>query len=268
GMDYTGESNTWHPISSLLGSWAERLYKLRILDFWRFLLLVFLFALLFYVILWINKRKAKTAIAQLGVIPLFCASWLQVFYYHALGYSAYKEWYWITQLVLVVIILGIMLGMLAQAIRKTVFASRLIWAVAILFGMYMGARYWLVIHATMTYHEWAASEPYMDLASFIEQHTEPGSVIGMTGGGNVGYFIHDRTVINMDGLINSYQYFELLKKKEAGEYLAEIGMNYVMANLDLLDGLPYRGQYHPYMEWMDVNYGGKNLVRYHPIVQP
>ena len=108
----------------------------------------------------------------------------------------------------------------------------------------------------------------MDLASFLEQHTEPGSVIGMTGGGNVGYFVHDRTIINMDGLINSYQYFELLKKKEAGKYLADLGMNYVMANLDLLDSLPYRGQYHPYMEWMDINYGGKNLVRYHSTIQP
>jgi hypothetical protein len=268
GMDYTGESNTWHPLSTLLGSWAERLYKLRILDFWRFLILVILLAVLVYVLLLINKKKAKTAIAQLGIIPLFCGSWLQVFYYHAPGYSAYKEWYWITQLVLVVILLSIIVGMLVQAVRKTTFASQAAWVLAILFGVYMGARYWMVIYATMTYHEWAANETYMDLASFLEQHTEPGSVIGMTGGGNVGYFVHDRTIINMDGLINSYQYFELLKKKEAGRYLADMGMNYVMANMDLLDGLPYRGQYNPYMEWMDVSYGGKTLVRYHPTVQP
>ena len=72
----------------------------------------------------------------------------------------------------------------------------------------------------------------------------------------------------MDGLINSYTYFELLKNKEAGKYLADMGMNYVMANLDILDGLPYRGQYDAYMEWMDRRYGGKNLVHYHSEVQP
>ena len=268
GVEYTGDSNTWHPVSTLLGAWAERLYTWRILDFWRYLILLALFALLFYLVLLLNKRKAKTAIAQLGVIPLLCGSWLQVFYYHALGYSAFKEWYWITQLVLVVIILSLILGMLVQIARKSPVARQFVWAVAIVFGAYMGARYWLVIHATMTYNEWSANDPYMDLASFIEQHTEPGSVIGMTGGGNVGYFIHDRTIINMDGLINSYQYFELLKKREAGKYLADIGMNYVMANLELLDGLPYRGQYYPYLEWMDVNYGGKSLVHYHPMIQP
>ena len=268
GVEYTGESNAWHPFSTLVGSWAERLYTWRIVDFWRYLILLALFALFFYLILFMNKRKAKSAIAQLGIIPLFTGSWLQVFYYHALGYSAYKEWYWITQLVLIVIILSVMLGLLVQRIRKSPVAMQFIWGMAILFGAYMGARYWLVIHATMSYHEWTANDPYMDLASFLERHTEPGSVIGMTGGGNVGYFIHDRKIINMDGLINSYQYFELLKKKEAGKYLADLGMNYVMANLDLLEGLPYRGQYHPYMEWMDVNYGGKNLVRYHSTFQP
>jgi hypothetical protein len=108
----------------------------------------------------------------------------------------------------------------------------------------------------------------MDLAVFLERYTEPGSTIGLTGGGNVGYFVHDRTVINMDGLINSYEYFELLKKKEAGQYLADIGMDYILASMDLLDGLPYRGQFNNYMEWMDINYGGKDLVRYHPTLAP
>jgi hypothetical protein len=223
---------------------------------------------LFYVVLSVNKKKANTAIVQMGVIPLLCGSWLQVFYYHILGYSAYKEWYWISQLVLIVIILSLIVGLLYHAMRRIQFLPKVAWTVALLFGMNMGWGYWSLIYSMMTYHEWTAKDPYMDLASFLENHTEPGSVIGMTGGGNVGYFIHDRTIINMDGLINSYQYFELLKNKEAGKYLADIGMNYIMANLDLLDSLPYRGQYNAYMEWMDIRYGGKNLVRYHPTIQP
>jgi hypothetical protein len=31
----------------------------------------------------------------------------------------------------------------------------------------------------------------------FEQHTPSGAIIGMTGGGNVGYFIHGRTIVNM-----------------------------------------------------------------------
>ena len=39
-------------------------------------------------------------------------------------------------------------------------------------------------------------------------------------------------------------------------------MDYILANSDLLDQLPYKSQFAPYIEWMDVHYGGKDLVRY------
>ncbi|MGE5463835.1 MAG: hypothetical protein ACM3PS_10800, partial [Syntrophothermus sp.] len=89
-----------------------------------------------------------------------------------------------------------------------------------------------------------------------------GSIIGMTGGGNTGYFIKDRTIVNMDGLINSYQYFQLLKQKQAGKFLADMGMNYVLANIQILDGLPYRGQYRDYLVRTEFRYGGKELAHY------
>jgi len=167
-----------------------------------------------------------------------------------------------------VIVLSIILGLLYQLIRKLPFAQKIVWIVAVVYGAYLGSSYWSNIRANMTHHEWAAGDPYMDMVAFLEQNTEPGSVIGMTGGGNVSYFIKDRTIINMDGLINSYTYFELLKNKEAGKYLADEGMNYVMANLSILDGLPYRGQYNDYLERQDIKFGGKNLARYRSTIQP
>jgi hypothetical protein len=66
----------------------------------------------------------------------------------------------------------------------------------------------------------------------------------------------------MDGLINSHEYFELLKEKEAGQYLADMGMNYVLANIQILDSLPYRGQYAEYLVKTGLRYGGKELARY------
>ena len=268
GISYLGDSNAWYPMSSFFGGWAEHLNQWKILDIWRYLIFVSLFALLFYAVLWIDKKKARRALVEMSVLPLLCGSWLQIFYYHMQGYSAYKEWYWITQLVLTVLVISLMLGMVYRALHNSLWLQRIAWSLAIAVGMYIGFQYASLIRILMTYHEWTPNEPHMDLAAFLEQHTEPGSIIGMTGGGNVGYFIHDRTVVNMDGLINSYTYFELMKNKEAGKYLADIGMNYIMANMDLLDGLPYRGQYTDYVEWMDVRYGGKSLVHYHSTVQP
>ncbi len=129
--------------------------------------------------------------------------------------------------------------------------------------VYTLAPYWAYIRSNMTYNEWKPTDPNNDIAAFLEAHTEPGSIIGFTGGGNAGYFVHDRTVINMDGLINSYEYFKLLQERQAGEYLANEGLDYILANSGLLNQLPYKGQFAPYIEWMDVRYGGKDLVRYH-----
>jgi hypothetical protein len=66
----------------------------------------------------------------------------------------------------------------------------------------------------------------------------------------------------MDGLINSYQYFQLLKEKEAAKYLSDMGMDYVLANIGLLNGLPYRGQFAIYLQPTEFRYGGKRLSHY------
>jgi len=256
GVNYTGESNTWHPVSTLFGAWAES-------SGIQYLVILTVFALLYYLLLFTNKQKAKSTIAQLAMIPLFASAWLQVLYYHIVGYSAYKEWYWVTQLVLVVLALSLIFGMFYRAIRRVPYVQAVIWVIALGFGYTLLSSFWGNIRANMTYNEWKSTDPNNDLAEFLEANTEPGSIIGFTGGGNAGYFVRDRTVINMDGLINSYEYFQLLKAKKAGEYLANEGMDYILANSDLLNQLPYKGQFSPYIEWMDVRYGGKDLVRYH-----
>ena len=263
GISYSGDSNTWHPVSTFLGNWAEHLYRfIKVEDTWRYILLLLLFALLFYSLLRINPNKGKTAIAQFALVPLLCGAILQVFYYHMLGYSAYKEWYWVIQLIVIVLVFSLMLGMLYLLLPKLPAARSVVWGLVLVYGLFMGARYWSYIQNAMPYGRWAAEDPYMDISAFLEEHTEPGSIIGMTGGGNAAYFIRDRTIINMDGLISSHEYFELLKEKKAGPYLAEIEMNYVLANLQILNSLPYRGQYHDYFERTGLRYGGKELVRY------
>jgi len=262
GVHYSGDSNIWHPLSTLLGSFTERLFD-RHPDPSHYLIILSIFVLMYYLLLLLNKHKAKSVIAQLSMVPIFASAWLQVLYYHALGYSAYKEWYWVSQLVFVNLALGLILGILFHAVKKVRFAETWVWAIALGLGLYMLIPFWSAIRSNMTYNEWKTTDPDNDIAAFLEANTEPGSIIGMTGGGNAGYFIHDRIVINMDGLINSYKYYQLLKEKKAGEYLANEGMGYILANSALLNQLPYKGQFEPYIEWMDIHYGGKDLVRYH-----
>jgi hypothetical protein len=262
GISYTGEANAWNPVSRILGSWSERFYGLRVEEEWRYLIVLTILAIIFYLVLLTNRHKGKTAIAQMGIIPLFSSAWLQAPYYHAIGYAAYKEWYWVSQLVVIVLTISLIAGMLYKMLHRFRYRQIVAWILALCVGLNMGTPYWKGIHDSMPYGYWPPDAPYMDIPPLLEQHTEPGSIIGMTGGGNVGYFIHDRIIINMDGLINSYPYFQALRARQAGAYLEKIGVDYVLANPTILDQQPYKGQFNEYMEPLNVSYGGKRLMRY------
>ena len=263
GLSYRTEENAWSPISGLIGGWAENMYRiLRIEDVWRYLILLTLFAIVFYLFLSVNRKKGKSAVTQMSLIPLLSSAWLQVLYYNALRYAGHKEWYWVSQLIIIVLTLSLLLGMLYTLIRKIPYIYILTWGFAAYIGISMGISFWNTIRQSMPYNHWPADAPYMDIIPLLEEHTEPGSIIGLTGGGNVGYFIQDRTIVNMDGLINSYAYFQALQTREGGQYLQNIGLDYVLANPVILDQQPYKGQFNEYLEPRNVYYGGKQLMHY------
>ena len=85
----------------------------------------------------------------------------------------------------------------------------------------------------------------------------------MTGGGNVGYLMPSRTIVNMDGLINSYAYFQAMQAGTGADYLYDTGLRYVFANPTILDSNPYRGQYSGRFEVI-LEWSGKDLLRLLP----
>jgi len=266
GIDYTHEDgNAWHPLTTLIGRLSEA---------WPnsipagYLLTLALCTLLFYLFLRVNKEIASKAIKSWSLPLLFCGAWMQVLSYHVTGYAAFKEWYWVSQLVFAVLVLSLGGGILASMLQHFRWGTFVLWAVALVVGFSMGNSFWGYVHRMMPHGKTPADTPYNEIAAFLEAHTEPGSLIGMTGGGNAGYFIHDRTVVNMDGLINSYEYFQHLKAGQAGDYLAKLGLDYVLANPNLLNDLPYQGQYNPYLEPTDLRFGGKVLMRYRAFPAP
>jgi hypothetical protein len=263
GLSYRTDENAWRPVSRILGGWAESLYWiLRMEDTWRYLILLALFAIVFYLLLLANRKKGKISIAQISLIPLLSGAWLQVLYYNMLGYAAHKEWYWVSQSVITVLTFSLILGIFYTLIHKLPYRHVVAWALAGYVGISMGLSFWQKIQNTMPYHHWSPDAPFMDIVPLLEEHTEPGSLIGLTGGGNVGYFIQDRTILNMDGLINSYAYFQALQARQGGAYLYNIGLDYVLANPVILDQQPYKGQFNAYLEPLDVYYGGKGLMKY------
>jgi hypothetical protein len=143
-----------------------------------------------------------------------------------------------------------------------------VWALTGAASLYMAYGFSAELINRMPYKDPLEGQPYMDMLPILEGYTEPGALIGMTGGGNAGYFIKDRTIVNMDGLINSYPYFQALKENQGGKYLANIGLGYIFANEYIItNSMPYRQQFSA-TELFPVDgapsYGQKVLMRYIP----
>ena len=107
-------------------------------------------------------------------------------------------------------------------------------------------------------------DDYLTEIHALEAATEAGAIIGQTGGGTTGYFIEARVIVNLDGLINSPEYFHLLKAGQGAVYLDRIGLDYVFGNkLMLTASDPYSQLLEGHLEWLS-QIGETTLYRYIP----
>jgi hypothetical protein len=265
GIGSEGDFNAWAPITNLAGKWNNLpgMSAIRIDYDLRYALIFFLFVIVLFLLLFLNRKRARRITAQLALMPLFAGASLQVIQYNLTGYSALKEWYWVPQMVFITLAGGTLLDILSQPLRRFPITRLVLYLPVLYYGIASGLWFWHVATATMLYGAKPADTPYMEAATFIEKYTEPGSLVGMTGGGNVGYFIRGRTIVNMDGLISSYSYFQANKAYRGSDYLYEMGLDYIFANPTFLEVQPYRGQYTDRLEIIDY-YGGKAIMRFLP----
>jgi hypothetical protein len=237
--------------SDLVGPWSIVMNPLYRLGTWfnsqnsglKFLwgsVLVVLVALL-SLMLYRHRRYLLQTIWRWNLIALLAGCLVQIFYYKAFGHIAQKGWYWIAEMLLVVLLLGIVLEVIAREMEKLPYgrklqaASALFLAVALLLPVAQGAYRALSSPGSSDEHF------YLRRARFLEENTEPGALIGMTGSGSSGYFVQDRTIVNLDGLINSMEYFIHLQNATADEYLEAIGVRYVFGNAYILQNSnPYQ----------------------------
>lgn len=266
GIGYQEAFDTWQPASNLflwLAKYLKPIYPGSDTLDERYYIAMLLFVLLALILFAVNKRQTLQKITKMALIPLAAGSGLQILSYTTTAYSGAKEWYWISQMLLIVLIGSLLIDLILQPLQllpgqvKKI-ASLTLEIASIAAAVFLAYQFSGYINKIMPYNTYPADKPYMDVVQFLEDNTAPGSVIGMTGGGSVGYFIHDRAIINMDGLINSNDYFHALQNKQALEYLRSRGLQIVFANVQLLDMPPYYGQFRPYLANFGV-YGRKSL---------
>jgi hypothetical protein len=224
-----------------------------------FYLAIILFLLIVFILLLLNKKKIPYILKQLSFIPVMAGSGIHVLSYTTTAYSGIHEWYWVNQIILLTIFFSLLIYLILEPLHKILLTSHLLDLVALFIAVNTAYQFWIPIKTTMVHNVFPIDKPYMDVVRYLEQNTLPNEIIGMTGGGNVGYFIKGRTIVNMDGLINSYEYFQALQNGQSPIYLREHGMTVIFASPRLLAIPPYFGQFAPYLERFN-SYGGKDLL--------
>lgn len=262
GISYLGTFDAWQPASDLflwLAKILRPIYSGSDTIDERYFFAISTFVLLAFVILIVNARQALRKASQMALVPLAAGCVIQILSYTATAYGGAKEWYWISQMVFVTLAGGLLVDLILRPLQRVV-PVRLVFEIAsIVLGLSYAYQFNNYVTTIMRHNYFPEDRPYMEVLPFLEENTPPGSIIGMTGGGNVGYFIKDRTIVNMDGLINSNDYFHALQNREAPAYLYQHGVEIVFANAQLLTIPPYYGQFAPYLERYN-SYGGKGLL--------
>ncbi len=262
GLSFQSSYDAWQPASNVFLRIAKFIYAVypgaNTTDE-RYYISMFALALLALIILFANARRTRRAFTDMALIPLAAGCGIQILSYTTTAYGGVKEWYWISQMVFITLAGSVLLDFLLRPLQKIKTARFPLELASIILGIILAYQFGNYIKSTMPYNYFPANRPYMEVLPFIEANSEPGDIIGMTGGGNTGYFIRDRTIVNMDGLINSYDYFRALQNGQAAIYLSQHGLTIIFANPGLLSIPPYYGQFAPYLETYS-EYGGKKFM--------
>jgi len=200
---------------------------------------------------------------RMGLFVIFLGLYTQIFYYTSTSYVHMRTWYWVGEMFFTILILGVVLESLRMVLEQWGI-EKWIWNSAML--VVGAAVLYAAVQQNIEHFTYQAQpevqDTYASDAHFLERKTDPGTLIGMTGGGTTAYFINGRTIVNMDGLINSAEYFELLKNGNGALFWDKMGLDYVFGGpYTVLKSDPYgkmlAGRLKPL-----VTYNGRTLYRY------
>jgi hypothetical protein len=211
-----------------------------------------------------RKQLGKSTMGLL--IPIsFAGSMCQIASYMGTSYVNTRPWYWVQEMVLLVLCGGLLFDAFLSFLVKLKMPRNMQQTMVVCLSLFLFYVYAADLISFVPYYVKPGRENlYLAGVVAVEKETPPGARIGSTGGGVVAYFIKDRTIINLDGLMNSTEYFRLLKEGNANQYMDKIGMQYLHGNKYMITNSdPYMGLFKNRVEFIkDV--WGSGLYRYLP----
>lgn len=189
-----------------------------------------------------NKDQFQKITKKIGILPLLTGVIFHAISFQATGYLHTRYWYWIEEMVLITIFGGVLLTEPLEFDTRHKIAN--LGKKLIVVGSCVGLYFSLSLSIIKEFHRDENRQGLYTVdadTEFILSNTKEENIIGMTGGGLSGYFIPDRTFVNLDGLISGAEYFSMMKDGRANEYLEKIHLEYVYGDEQvLLDSDPYR----------------------------
>jgi hypothetical protein len=193
-------------------------------------LLCIAFFVLAVVLLQAKNRRLGLLFFKTAGPALLLGCLLQIAYYHTIGYAHTRSWYWVPEIITIVLLLAVFFDGLFTWLEQHLDQNWLI-LLLVTFAcvLFMGNMRYVIAFIPPTVTQ-ANEDAYLEEAYELEWHTEKNTRIGMPGGGMVAYFLQDRSIVNLDGLINSPEYFEAMKSGQATQFLDHLGLDYVFGN--------------------------------------
>ena len=176
------------------------------------------------------------------IFPLFITTVFHAFYYKTTGYLHTRYWYWISEMIFLVIFSASLVSFLFENIKFFIFHKKFLNLLSVIFSVFLFLDFSARVIGDYYFHKNTKPLYYIDEEiQFLNRHTQEGDIIGMTAAGLLGYFNEDRVIMNLDGLINSVEYFSEMKNGNAHIFLENLGLQYVYGNnYVLLNSDPYR----------------------------
>ena len=211
-----------------------------------------------------RKQLSKSSMGLL--IPVsFAGSMCQIVSYMGTSYVNTRPWYWVQEMVLLVLCGGLLFDAFLAFLTRLKMPRNVQQTMVVCLSLFLFYVYAADLISFVPYYVKPGRENlYLAGVVAVEKETPPGAKIGSTGGGVVAYFIKDRTIINLDGLMNSTEYFHLLKEGNANLFMDKVGMEYLHGNKYMItDSDPYMSLFKNRVEFLkDV--WGSGLYRYLP----
>jgi hypothetical protein len=190
---------------------------------------------------WLAFLRARFArlspfayVLAFGVIDAVVSVYL---YAYQLRYSLIRWWFVQNEIVIVVMVSTLAVASISYLIRPYVSGDRKTIIVTAILGFY------LVFHAQdmvrlfwserVVYHDWKLSwndESYL-AARWLSENLPDDATVGSWNAGVLGYYAK-RRVVNLDGLINSFDLLPYLREKRIVDYIRKEGIQY-LSDLDM-----------------------------------